>query len=211
MQRMDRAGAAKKPELRSITGGAADFEDPDLADAVRRGDRRAAAQMYRRLVPAIDRAVIRVFGRRPPDHEDLVQSTLERVVVSIVSGKYTSRSSLRTWTVMIATRTALDALRRYYRQRSVFEPGVELDGLGSSGEAALSARAELRRVRVALSKMTRERATVLFLHDAEGYELAEIAAQLGISVSAAQSRLVRGRKQLIERLRVEAAQEGLTT
>jgi DNA-directed RNA polymerase specialized sigma24 family protein len=40
----------------------------------------------------------------------------------------------------------------------------------------------------------------LLLHDVVGHELTEIAALTGASVAAVQSRLVRGRHELMERL-----------
>jgi len=48
--------------------------------------------------------------------------------------------------------------------------------------------------------MPSEKAETLFLHDVEGLDLAEIAALTGTSVAAAQSRLVRARKELLERV-----------
>jgi RNA polymerase sigma-70 factor (ECF subfamily) len=47
------------------------------------------------------------------------------------------------------------------------------------------------------------RAEAVFLHDVLGHELAEIAVITGATVAAAQSRLVRGRKELLERLQSE--------
>jgi RNA polymerase sigma-70 factor (ECF subfamily) len=49
--------------------------------------------------------------------------------------------------------------------------------------------------------MSQERATAVLLYDVFGYELAEIAAMTGVSAAAAQSRVVRGRKELHERIR----------
>jgi len=43
-------------------------------------------------------------------------------------------------------------------------------------------------------------AEAVFLHDVLGHELAEIAIMTQVSVSAAQSRLVRGRRELFRRL-----------
>jgi DNA-directed RNA polymerase specialized sigma24 family protein len=48
--------------------------------------------------------------------------------------------------------------------------------------------------------MSPDKAMVLVLHDVLGHELVEIAAMLGISTSAAQSRLVRARRDFAERM-----------
>jgi RNA polymerase sigma-70 factor, ECF subfamily len=55
-------------------------------------------------------------------------------------------------------------------------------------------------VRAELARMNPARAQVLVLHEVNGMDLAEIAAVLGISVTAAQSRLSRGRRELMSRL-----------
>jgi RNA polymerase sigma-70 factor (ECF subfamily) len=46
-----------------------------------------------------------------------------------------------------------------------------------------------------------ERAEAVLLHDVLGHELTEIAQMTGVSVAAAQSRLVRGRKDVVNRMR----------
>jgi DNA-directed RNA polymerase specialized sigma24 family protein len=48
--------------------------------------------------------------------------------------------------------------------------------------------------------MKPERAETVFLHDVLGHDLAEIALLTRVSVAAAQSRLVRGRRELRHRL-----------
>jgi RNA polymerase sigma-70 factor (ECF subfamily) len=67
-------------------------------------------------------------------------------------------------------------------------------------ERALEARGTLETVRRHLAAMNPSQAETVFLHDAIGHELAEIAVITGVSVAAAQSRLVRGRKELFRRL-----------
>ncbi len=82
------------------------------------------------------------------------------------------------------------------------EAGIEAEpiraGVDVEGEA--SARAELERLRIQLSEMKSTHAEAVFLHDVLGHELAEIALMTRVSVSAAQSRLVRGRRELFRRL-----------
>ena len=53
--------------------------------------------------------------------------------------------------------------------------------------------------------MASEKAETVLLHDVFGYELAEIAVLTGASVSAVQSRLVRGRKELHKKLGLDRA------
>jgi RNA polymerase sigma-70 factor (ECF subfamily) len=70
----------------------------------------------------------------------------------------------------------------------------------SDVESQLAARQALERVRAELGRMNPGRAQVLVLHEVNGLELSEIATVLGISVMAAQSRLSRGRRELMSRL-----------
>lgn len=168
---------------------------------MRGGDGKVAAALYGRLRPVVERSLYRALGHRASDGDDLTQLAFERIVRTLVDGTYDGRTPLRAWAALLATRVGFDALRKRYRERALFSS--EADGAVIGFEGQLHARSELNRVRRALAKMAPERAEAVFLHDALGHELSEIAAQLGISVAAAQSRLVRGRKQLLQRLRAE--------
>ena len=61
-------------------------------------------------------------------------------------------------------------------------------------------RGMVERVMQHLGQMVYERAWTFLLHDVHGYSLDEVANITGATVAAAQSRLVRGRRELHERI-----------
>jgi RNA polymerase sigma-70 factor (ECF subfamily) len=65
-------------------------------------------------------------------------------------------------------------------------------------ERAAETRRRVERLLTALSTVNRARAEAVVLHDILGHDLAEIAKLTGTSVAAAQSRLVRGRKEILK-------------
>ena len=190
---------AAGPELGNIS-------DDDLIEAVVAGDASVASELYDRLHHSVDRTIYRVLGRREGDHEDLVQTTFEQIVKTLATRRFARACSLKTWACSVATHVALNAMRSRRRERGVFDRREEHpDGpaLGSDPERDALARRDVDNVRRLLADMSPARAEALFLHDVLGYELAEIAALTGVSIAAAQSRLVRGRHELHEKLGVK--------
>jgi len=96
----------------------------------------------------------------------------------------------------------MDALRARSRERRVFERNGEDDRVaetraaGALPEHLAHVRRQLVQLEGALSSLSPDKASVVYLHDVLGYELSEIAVLVGTSVAAAQSRLVRGRRDL---------------
>jgi RNA polymerase sigma-70 factor, ECF subfamily len=195
--------------LRVIEGGADPHlrapSDEQIVDAVQRGNELVAGQLYDRLLGVVDRALYRVFGRREHDHDDLVQAAFEQIVLTLSRRSYARACSLPTWASTIASHVAFNALRARRRERRVFdhEAGQNTDSeppASSDFERSAGARVDLERVRNMLARMKPERAETVFLHDVLGHDLAEIALLTRVSVAAAQSRLVRGRRELRHRL-----------
>ena len=182
--------------------------DDELIDAVARGDDRVSDLLYDRVIGAVDRTLVRILGRRESDHDDLVQSTFEQIVITLCRQRFARACSLSTWASTVATHVGLNALRSRQRERRVVDRGQELDAVdgpraAAGTESAALARVELERLRTHLSAMDPVKAETLFLHDALGHELAEVALLMGVTVAAAQSRLVRARKELMERMERE--------
>lgn len=178
--------------------------DEDVIEAVQRGDHRTAGQLYDRLFGVVDHTLFRVFGRREADHDDLVQTVFEQIVVTLSRRSYARACNLKTWASSIASHVGFNALRSRRRERRVLDRELSIDTtlvpIRVDMEGRANARVELNRVRNHLLAMKPQQSQTVFLHDVLGHELAEIALMTQVSVAAAQSRLVRGRRELYRRL-----------
>jgi RNA polymerase sigma factor (sigma-70 family) len=167
------------------------------------GHEWAADALYDRVHPVVDKCLRRMLRSTGPDYEDLVQAVFERIIKVLSERPLEGRCDLRAWSAAVATHVALDALRRSGRERHLFQSDdvpvpARFSGTNSV-EGRLEARFEINRLRHILAKMRPELAETLLLHDAFGHDLVEISELMGVTVAAAQSRLVRSRKELIRR------------
>jgi RNA polymerase sigma-70 factor (ECF subfamily) len=154
------------------------------------------------------------------DAEDQVQETLLRAWRGY--GSFEGRSSLRTWLYRIATNTCLRAMENRERRplpsglgapgddpaAPVVRPASEVTWLEPFPDALLrpesadpaavaAARSGLRLALIAaLQQLPVRQRTVLILRDVLGWRAAEVAALLGVSVTAVNSALLRARGQI---------------
>lgn len=175
--------------------------DRSLVDAIQAGDRTAAAPLYDNLRPSIEQALVRILRDKPPEFEDLMQITFERVIRSISEGKFKGLSQLKTWAYSIAIHVAMDWRRSLAQEQKLLDAVDSLDRQPYDllPERQIEARSEVRRVGDVLRRMKRLNATILVLHDVYDHSVPEVADLLGINVSAAQSRLRRARQELVRR------------
>jgi len=169
-------------------------------------------------VPAvIDTVLRRMVGAADPEYEDLLQTALENVLATMAkdethfggargaSGPAPSCSRVPL-AATIARNIAVDALRARSRERRVFvrdypdELATNVPGPGLEPEQLLHVRRELRQLGRALAQVGQGKSDVVYLHDVLGYGLGEVAAMVGATVAAAQSRLVRGRREIIGKM-----------
>jgi len=215
--RLISGGEPRDPAPEPVESGPALYPDEILIEAVIAGDASVSADLYDRLLPVVDGTLYRILGGRHFDHEDLVQSSFEQIIKTLTTRRFARSCSLRSWAASLAAHVALNALRSRVRERKVVDRSeAALDAsqrrpASDDPERDLRVKHEIERVRCELSNMSTQRAEALVLHDVLGHELSEIAALTGISVAAAQSRLVRARHELTERLertRATAQQSG---
>jgi RNA polymerase sigma-70 factor (ECF subfamily) len=182
------------------------LSDDEVCRALRAGEAGAADALYDRVKDIVDAVVFRLLGPGDVERDDIAQQAIERVISTIVSGRYSQECSLRSWATLITQHLAIDAMRLRARERRLFDRSVgaqDLEVLAVDSRAPDRALETNRRVEdlvSALSRIKRARAEAVVLHDIFGYSLAEIATLTGATVAAVQSRLVRGRGEVLRML-----------
>jgi RNA polymerase sigma-70 factor, ECF subfamily len=178
------------------------LDDSELLSALRRGEASAAASLHDRVRPVVDRTIRRLLGAGDMDCEDVAQLVMIELVTTI--DRYRGDCSLDSWTSTIAAHVVYKHIRRRRTERRLF--GVlDADLLAAARSTSrpgqeVMMRDVVARVREHLEAMDENKAWTFLLHDVSGYDLREIAQITGASVSAAQTRLVRGRRELHERI-----------
>jgi RNA polymerase sigma-70 factor, ECF subfamily len=180
-------------------------DDEILAD-LRRGDEGVAADFYWRVKPVVDRTVRRLLGRLDSDGEDMVQVALMQLIESLPS--YRGECPLDAWVAAVSANVVYKHIRRRRLERNIFASTLGDDEFPeeyqTSGAATAQLREAIQRIAGHLAAMSADRAWAFVLHDVCGYSLEEVSHICGVSAVAAQSRLVRGRRELHGRVAQDA-------
>jgi RNA polymerase sigma factor (sigma-70 family) len=161
------------------------------------------AHLVARVWPTMRRIVRRVLGANDPEHDDVLQSAVERLLITLYDARLRDGSTLQL-AAILARNVAVDARRaRARRMRiSLCDEAATAVANDIHPERVASARELLAHYARALDGLRPAHAEVVYAHDVLGCDLAEIATMFGLSISAAQSRLVRGRGRVAVVLRV---------
>ena len=132
--------------------------------------------------------------------EDLVGETMLRALER--REQFRGESSLRTWLHRILYHIAVDRSRRHSHELVVDDVERSWGDQHYSVDASVVLERAERRggLTEALVHVPVHYRTVVVLHDAEGWTVAEIADQLGLSIAATKQRLRRGRMMLVSSL-----------
>jgi RNA polymerase sigma-70 factor (ECF subfamily) len=183
--------------------------DDDICTRLEAGEACAADLVYERVAHVVDVTLYRLLGVGDQEREDLAQQAMERVISTVASGRYLRDCSLISWATLITQHLAIDAIRARTRERKVFDrhlgtDAIELVADGQrTAEHFVETQRRAQRLRSALSAIPSSNAEAVVLHDVLGHNLCEIARLTGVSVAAAQSRLVRGRRKVMRLLATE--------
>lgn len=180
------------------------FDDSELLRAIRAGESGAATALHDRTRKQVDRTIYRLLGRRDVDHDDLAQLAMMELIGTI--DRFRGDCSLDAWTSTVTAHVVYKHLRRRKTERRIFSGPVDelVVPSGTNPVRAAAMRSAAARVHEHLDAMDEHRAWTYILHDVCGYDLREIAEITGVSVAAAQTRLVRGRKELHQRIAQDA-------
>jgi RNA polymerase sigma-70 factor (ECF subfamily) len=184
---------------RDTTAEAPDIDDAPITarrrqlDALALGDVEALAQLVAEFGDLVYGTIYRLTANAA-DAEDAAQDVFIRLP-HVVSGFAGTVQQFPGWLRRVAVRAALMRLRSGRRRNEVDVASI----------AALVSRPDdvLARLTIesALARLSTEHRTVFLLKEVEGYDHAEIAELLGISVANSEVRLHRARRQLRELLR----------
>jgi RNA polymerase sigma-70 factor (ECF subfamily) len=197
-------GAQPAPASVPPPPAAPTLDDSELLTALRAGDPSAATAFHDRTRPQVDRTLRRLLGRNDQDLEDLAQLAMIELVYTI--DRYRGDCSLDAWTATLTAHVVYKHIRRRQTERRIFGAIAPEDLVVASPQRAgreAMVRDVMKKVLTHLDRMDENRAWTYVLHDVCGYDLNEIATITGVSVAAAQSRLVRGRRELHERIQAD--------
>jgi len=196
-----------------VTNVSSDGSDPSmvrleqLVDAARQGDHGAFEELVRATYMDTYTLAFRLTGD-PEDARDVVQETYLRAFRGLK--RFRGEAQFTTWLYRITANCASSAVGRRARHRhDVLDEDDEVIDLSARVDPSEQAdRVALRdRLTVALAELPPRLRAVVVLRDVYDLSHEAIAAELGISESAAKVRLHRARRKLRERLLPLASDE----
>ena len=205
--KVHRSSAALTPMRRE--GGAYPVDTPqdvdaDLVTQAQGGKLAAFEELVRRHTQLIYRTLMAILGNAA-DAQDGLQDTLLRAFEHI--GGFQGRSKFSTWLVSIARNTALQRLRGRKNVESLDERDCEEEGdfrprqvrSWRDNPEQSHSKSEIRQlVETGILQLPAKYRTVVVLRDIEQFSTDEVARELGLSVPAVKTRLLRGRLMLRE-------------
>lgn len=158
-------------------------DDFDLAGLVLSGDRGAAEELGRRLLPRA-RNLVRYLVRGDQDVDDLAQAALLEVFRSIKN--YRAQSSIAHWANRIVARSVRANLKRSASRSAREQESASLRVVRSAPTTPFAARRDVAR---ALDALPNEQREALVMFHVLGMTLPEVAAETGVAENTAKSRI----------------------
>ena len=201
IQTIDGAALESNPRAAGLEAGR--NSDAQLLAAANGGDSVAFGELFNRYKGRIFRLAQRIM-RNHEDSEDVVQEAFQLAFVHLQDFEGSARFS--TWLSRIAINVALMKLRKKGRKAevSIDEHSESEDtsfrnavtDLAPNPEQDFLRKERSRILREALAELRPNARRILELYELEGHSMKEIAAGLGISVTAVKARIFQARPKV---------------
>ena len=177
----------------AIDPGRAELDDTTLARA-RRGERAACTRFVVFYEARVFAVIGRIAGPRTDRGrvEELAQDAFVRALRALPGFSPSGPARLSTWLITIATRVALNEVRRKAPALASLDEVPE-PAQARDEHARLHQRDRLQR---AIEALTPQQRAVFVLRDVHGFTETEAAQALDLDVAAVKSRLFRARARL---------------
>ena len=168
----------------------------DLIRRAQAGDGTAFEALYREHSPRVFALCLRLSGGTTAEATELMQDVFIRAWRGL--GKFRGESAFSSWLHRLTVNAMLESVRSEKRRTARV---LTMEDPGTIGAIALSSSPDLKvdldRAIAALPEGAR---IAFVLHEIEGYQHGEIAAQLGVAEGTVKAQLHRARKLLIQAL-----------
>jgi len=195
---MSPPAAAPSPFDQSPAHGAGAYLDSatQLVARAREGDEAAFERLYRDNVGRVYALALRLSGGDPQTAADLTQDVFVRAWRGL--GSFRGESAFSSWLHRLAVNAMLENARKDKRHSARVLSMEEPERLDAF--AAHDSPDERMDLETAIALLPPGARTAFVLHDIEGYQHAEIAAQLGVAVGTVKAQLHRAHKLLTRTL-----------
>jgi RNA polymerase sigma-70 factor, ECF subfamily len=191
-----------------------DIADEKLVQLCQRGDNAAFAELMRRHKPAASKLALSIL-RDKSDAEDEVQNAFWKAYEHI--NQFQQDAKFSTWLTRIVFNQCLMRLRQLRRARFYFLDDTtagdelvtpDLPDKRRSPEQALGQMEIIQALREEIRRIPPLLRDVLMMRDVQERPMPDVAGELGISVAAAKSRLLRARAELRQRMKRHCGASG---
>lgn len=173
-----------------------DRSESELLLRARAGDMDAFEAIYRKHSPTVYALSLRLSGGVPSDATELLQDVFVRAWRGLSS--FRGESALGSWLHRLAVNAMLERARGNSRRLARVIP-IEEDS-GFDAPAALQDPDLGMDLESAIATLPEGARIAFVLHDIEGYQHKEIAAQLGVATGTIKAQVHRAHKLLIKAL-----------
>lgn len=195
------------PEMQAWPGCVKNLAGPDLLERARRGDHAAFGELSERCRAPLLGAARRIL-RDEAEAQDSVQDSLLKAFLNL--GRFDGRSTFLTWATRITINCCLMRLRSRRKQNErhidadvTGEKHKEIECEALNPEQRAARHEENRHLHRAIDALPETLRVAVEIKELQDRSMEETAVLLGISVTAAKSRLSRARGMLRRRLSVK--------